>query len=78
MCALIQTVTCEYLKARAFELDPSGALGICWADMGPRPAIDMGSAIPPDGLGTISADALAFIEVYQRLYEPAAVGGLSI
>ncbi len=41
------------------------------------PSLDTGSAAPTDGNGVVSADAVAFIPVYQRLYDPAGIGGVS-
>ena len=73
LCRLAQVVTSAYLREEALVLDPLGALGICWNDISSPPSLDLGSAAPTDASGTMSADAVAFLDVYQRLYVPAGI-----
>lgn len=78
LCRLAQITTSEYLSATALALEPTAKFGICWNDILSPPAVDNGSPTPADGNGTVTADAVAFIEVYQRLFVPAGIGGVSI
>jgi hypothetical protein len=78
MCRLIQIVTAEYIRGAALIYDSAGALGICYTGTPSPPSLDTGSAAPTDGNGVVSADAVAFIPVFQRLYDPAGVNGVSL
>lgn len=78
LCRLAQIVTSEYLRSAGLIYDPTGALGICWNNILSPPAVDSGSPTPADGNGTVTADAVAFIEVYQRMFVPAGIGATSL
>lgn len=73
MCRLAQIVTSNFLREAALYLEPTSAFGICWNDISSPPSLDLGSAAPTDASGTMSADAVAFLDVYQRLYVPAGI-----
>lgn len=78
LCRLAQVVTQTYAKAAGFIYDAEGALGICWCEANGAPALDTASPTPADGSGTVVADAVAFITVYQRLYDAAGIGATSL
>jgi len=73
MCRLAQIVTSNYLREAALYLEPTSAFGICWNDISAPPSLDIASSVPADGSGSITADAVAFLDVYQRLYVPAGI-----
>lgn len=75
LCRLAQITTSEFLRDEAIQLEPTSAFGICWNDILSPPSVDLSSPVAPDGNGTISADAVSFIDVYQRLFVPAGIGG---
>jgi hypothetical protein len=75
LCRLAQITTSEYLRSAALSLEPTSGFGICWNDILSPPAIDLASPVEPDGNGTISADSVSYLEVYQRLFVPAGIGG---
>jgi len=78
LCRLAQIVTSEYLRSAALSLEPTSGFGICWNDISTPPALDTSSSVPSDGSGSISADAVSYLDVYQRLFVPAGVGGNNI
>jgi hypothetical protein len=73
MCRLAQIVTSNFLREAALYLEPTSAFGICWNDISAPPSLDIASSVPADGSGSITADAVAFLDVYQRLYVPAGI-----
>jgi hypothetical protein len=75
LCRLAQITTSEYLASAALALEPTSKFGICWNDILSPPSVDLASPVAPDGNGTISADAVSFLDVYQRLFVPAGIGG---
>jgi hypothetical protein len=77
MCRLAQIVTSNFLRESALYLEPTSAFGICWNDISAPPSLDIASSVPADGSGSITADAVAFIDVYQRLYVPAGIAQAS-
>lgn len=73
MCRLAQVVTSEFLREAALYLESTSAFGICWNNISSPPSLDIASSVPADGSGSITADAVAFLDVYQRLYVPAGI-----
>ena len=78
LARLAQIVTSEYLQSAGLSLEPTSALGICWNNISAPPSLDIASSVPSDGSGSISADAVGFLDVYQRLFVPAGISALPL